>query len=165
MFREAVFSDLRKNMIFFLLLVSVFAANCRTANAPPENQNMREYVNKNGLTVKLPDNLTARENTDGFLIEPSDGSNKNVRVPVEIFVRLRKDSPGEFSEQKSIGGRKIKYRVEKTDGGSGGEQYDFQAVEAVDDGYISYQTAEQNKYSEPEFKTVWQIIENTSVKK
>lgn len=155
-------------MIFFLLLVTVFAANCRTANAPSENQNMREYVNKNGLTVKLPDNLTARENGDGFIIEPSDGSNKNVRFPVETFVKLSTGEsfrPEEFSLQKSIGNRNIKYRVEKTEGGSGGAEYNFNAVEKIDGGYISYQTAEQNKYSEPEFKTVWQIIENTSVKK
>ena len=168
MFKEAVFSDLRNNMVFLLLLFSVFALNCRTENALPANQNMREYTNKNGLTVKLPDHLAARENGDGFLVEPSDGSNKNIRFPVEIVVKLNRDGSnpsGEFPEQKSVGGKNVKYRIEKAEGGSGGAEYKLEAFEVVDGGYISYETTEQDKYSEPEFKTLWQIIENTSVKK
>ena len=168
MFREAAFSHVKKNLLFFLLLVSGLTANCRTAiDAPKANQTMREYKNENGLTVKLPENLTARPQSGGFVIEPSDGSNKNVRFPVEISVAFRRETPpsaNKFPKEKIVGGKTVNYNIEEAEGGSGGTEYFFKAFEPVNGGYIFYETAERGEYSEPGFNVIWQIIENTSVK-
>ena len=132
---------------------------------------MKEYVHKNGLTIKLPADFSAEETDEGFIVQPADGSNKSVRFPVEARVALLKDGkPTDGDEkrmqQKSVGNRTLKYRVEKLDGGSGGAEYDFFAYESVagSSGYISYRQREQSENSEPAFNLVWQIIENTRIK-
>lgn len=181
MFVEAAFSGARKVrkagktgktvknasfLLFLLVCVSFFAAGCPTSPTAVPNENMRETVHKNGLTVRLPEKFAAAEIGEGFRIEPADGSNKNVRYPVEATVTLEADPPaGEFPREKTDGGRSVKYRVEKQDGGSGGEEYSLTAIETVAGGYIVYRQREQSKTVEPNFDLTRTIIAGTSYKK
>lgn len=161
---EAVFSNLK---IVFLVLAALTITGCASAPQPKAQENMREYSAKNGLIVKLKPSFSANETENGFTVEPSDGSNRNVRFPVEIKISLVKGR--EFSadslKQKTVGDRKINYRVEKSEGGSGGESYAFTGFEKVSDGYIEYSQILQSETGEPDFKTLWEVIENTSVRK
>ncbi len=109
-----------------------------------------------------------KENENGFIVEPAGGSNQNVRFPIEIKTSLHKGKkfPTDDSlKRKGDGNRKISYRTEKDDGGSGGEIHSFTGFEKISDGYTQYSQTIQSKYSEPDFQTIWKTIENTSLKK
>lgn len=164
--RRAV--GVKKYAAFLLLSAAALAAGCaKTAVLPKENarKDMREYVHKNNLSITLPPEFSAAETNDGFAVEPVGESNKTVRYPVEAAVALHKGETapeGSRTRRKSIGNRRINYRVEKSevDSGSGGAEYEFSAYETVDGGYIFYVEREQSEDFEPKFDCVWQIIEH-----
>lgn len=168
MCRETAFSDVRKNMLILLCFVLGLAANCTTLpSQQTAEENMREYVHKNGLMVKLPEKYSAEESGEGFVVQPADGSNKNLRYPIEANVAFHKNGKmpkGEWTQQKNIGNRTIKYRIEKQEGGSGGAEYSFSAYESAGNGYIYYEQREQNEDVQPQFNICWTIIENTFLK-
>jgi len=164
MLSGAAFSSLR----CLFILLTFLSVGCATSAPPKAQVDMREYFHPNGLVIKLNDDLSATETENGFLVEPSDGSNRNVRFPIEIRVSLIKNKklPENASfKRKDVGNRKIDYSIEKTDGGSGGETYTFRAFEKTADGYLEFLQTSQSEYSEPDFQTVWKIIENTSPQK
>jgi hypothetical protein len=164
MLNEAMFSNLRNIFVIFLWAMTIA---CTVEPQQKAQTNMREYIHPNGLAVKLSNDFAAKEFENGFIVEPSDGSNKNVRMPVEIKISLLKNKqlPKDNSLQsKDFGNRKINYKITKDDGGSGGETYSFVGFENVSDGYVEYSQNLQSKYSEPDFQKVWEIIENTSLK-
>ncbi len=171
MFKEAryLLSLNKKKKMIWLLLLSALTMNCGVISNNQPKGNMSEHIHKNGLTVKLPENLSAKQSDNGFTIEPADGSNKNLRIPIEINIGLVADKSNGFpdeslSKNKTVATRNIKYQIQKDDGGSGGESYTFTGYETVANDYIKYSQMLQSKYDEPDFATLWQIIENTSIK-
>jgi hypothetical protein len=170
MFKEAKYLSRNKIKMIWLLLLSALAINCGVISNNQPKGNMSETIHKNGLTVKLPENLSAKQSDNGFTIEPSDGSNKNIRIPIEINIGLFADNNNIFADEslsknKTVATRNIKYQIQKDDGGSGGETYAFIGYETNAKGCIKYSQTLQSKYDEPDFATLWQVIENTSVKK
>ncbi len=139
--------------------------DCASTGSP---RKYREYNHPNGLVVRLNKDFSAKENENGFTVEPLDGSNENVRFPIEIKISLHKGKEFPIADslkRKDAGNRKISYQTEKDDGGSGGETYSFTGFEKISEGYIEYSQTVQSKYSEPDFQTIWETIENTSLKK
>ena len=165
---EAALLNLRKIKLLLLGFILAMAANCSTSPQAVPKENMREYVHKNGLTIKLPEKFSAEETGDGFIVEPADGSNRNVRYPIEAQVILKKGEippSWENAEEKTVGNRTIKYRINKQTGGSGGAEYNFNAHETIGNDVVYYSQAEQSKDAAPQFNLAWTIIENTSIKK
>jgi hypothetical protein len=168
MLREARYLSLNKKKMIWLLL-SALTLNCSVISNHQPKGNMSEYIHKNGLTVKLPENLSAKQSDTGFTIEPADDSNKNLRIPIEINIGLFTDKNNVFADEsltknKTVANRNIKYQIQKDDGGSGGETYTFVGYETTAKGFIKYSQMLQSKYDEPDFATLWQIIENTGIK-
>lgn len=167
MSREAAFSVKKNCLILLGFVLALAATGCSTSQPAATRENMREYVHKNGLTIKLPEKFSAEETGEGFVVQPADGSNRNVRYPIQAQVTLKKDEippSREYSEQKTIGNRTIKYQINKQEGGSGGAEYNFTAQEQIANDVIYYSQSEQSKDAPPEFKLCWTIIENTSLK-
>jgi hypothetical protein len=155
----------KRTRIFFLGVILLLVNNCSTSTH--FEGNLREYVHQNGLTIKLPEEYAAAKISDGFTVEPADESNKNRRDPIRATIHLR--GIGEIpaddnAEQKAIGNRTIKYRIEKKEGGSGGAEYNFSGYETIKGELISYAQSEQSESSPPRFDLIWLIIANTSVK-
>jgi len=168
MLSEAMFSNLRNIFTTWLCLLTFATIGCITAPQQKARENTREYIHPNGLVIELNKDFSAKENDNGFIVEPAGGSNQNVRFPVEIKISLHKGKEfpnDDLLKRKDAGNRKISYRTEKDNGGSGGEAYSFTGFEKISDGYIKYSQTIQSKYSEPDFQTIWETIENTSVKK
>jgi len=168
MLSEAMFSNLRNIFTIGLCLLTFAAIGCQTAPEQKVRESMHEYDHPNGLVVKLNKDFSARENADGFVVEPADDSNRNVRFPVEIKISLRQGKEFQNSDslkQKDVGNRRISYRTEKDDGGSGGETYSFTGFEKISGNYIEYSQAVQSKYSEPDFQAIWETIEKTYLKR
>ena len=124
MLSEAMFSNFRNVFTIRLCLLTFATIGCMTAPQQKAQENVREYIHTNGLAVKLNKDFSATVNNNGFIVEPADGSNQNVRFPIEIKISLHKvkEFPNVDSlKRKDVGNRKISYRTEKDDGGSGGE--------------------------------------------
>lgn len=153
-----------------LLLLLTLAMSCSSISDQQLKGASDEYVHKNNLTIRLPKDLVAKESGNGFIVELADGAGNKVRVPVEIQVGLFDDksnifTDGNLTKTKAVNDRNIKYQIDKDEGGSGGETFTFIGYETIDKGYIKYSQSTQSKYGEPDFSLLWQIIENTSVKK
>lgn len=156
-------TDKRVRLIIFGVILFL-ANNC--SMSPRSEENLRQYVHQNGLMIKLPEQYAATINDDGFTVEPADGSNKNRRYPIQAKISHRGlgETPvDDGSKQKTIGNRTIKYRIEKQEGGSGGEEYNFSADETLNGELISYNQSEQSEGSPPRFDLIWLIIANTSL--
>ena len=168
MFKEAMFSSVKNFFIIWLYASVLLIGGCTAGSEQAARENMREYTHPNGLTIKLNEDFSAKQIEKGFIIEPANGSNENVRRPVEIKISLHKDAEIPRSDsmmRKEVGNREINYQITKDDGGSGGEMYAFNGFEKVPGGYIEYSQTTQSEISEPDFQTIWKMIENTSWKR
>lgn len=161
-----------KNFLFKIafLLCGILIAACGNASKNTNNtpQNLKSMIHPNKLNIKIPENFSARQTENGFVIEPSGEENLNLRNPVLIYVSLSKENVLADSadvKTKNIGGKSVNYSLEKSDGGSGGETYSLQITEKTSLGYIQYGQALQSEFSEPDFETLWTIAENTSIEK
>jgi hypothetical protein len=61
--------------------------------------------------------------------------------------------------------RKIKYRINQNEGGSGGAEYNLTAHEQIGSSVVYYSQSEQSKDALPQFNLAWTIIENAALKK
>lgn len=157
------------------LLMIILIASCILLSAAcdfvKENEHSVMQITKqvqhpNGLAVGVPQGFTAQQTDNGFVIEPEGGSNSRVRRPVAVYVSLIRNAgaPQNLSFQtKSLAGKEIRYRIDKSEGGSGGETYTLEAHEIVPNGQIEYSQATQSEYEEPEFALSWSVIQATKL--
>ena len=92
-------------------------AGCVNAPEQMRRENLRDFIHPNGLIVKLNEDFAAKRIDNGFLVELADGSNKNMRYPVEIKIYLleaEKFPVDDSIKQKDFGDRKVSYQVGKT---------------------------------------------------
>lgn len=167
MFKEVMFLNHRKIFIIWLCSAVFATVGCITAPKQAAQENVRDFIHPNGLIVKLNEDFSAKEVDNGFIVEPTNVSNENVRFPVEIKISLHEEEEipaNDLMKQKDIANWKIIYQIEKDNDGSGGEMYSFGGYEKVSGGYIKYEQTIQSELSEPDFQTLWKIIENTRLK-
>ncbi len=157
-----------KNLLTIILVASCIlgfaACGFVNKNEPSVMQITNQVQHPDGLTVGVPQGFAAQQTDNGFVIEPEGGSNSRVRRPVAVYVSLKKNAgaPQDLSFQtKSLAGREIRYRIDKSEGGSGGETYTLEAYEVVPNGQIEYSQATQSEYEEPDFALSWSIIQAT----
>jgi hypothetical protein len=135
---------------------------------PPAESAARELEHPSGLVVGVPERFEAKRTEDGFVVEPSGNENVRVRYPVIASVSLLSASApeGEGSglETKSVGRKKVDYRVRRSGGGSGGEVYTLTVFERVAGGQIRYTQAMQSKGGEPGFALCWKLVGSTRYK-
>jgi hypothetical protein len=165
MFRPAASSG-KHSPLALLLAACALLCSCRAdvyEAPPPGLKIVKESQHANGLTVGVPEGFEARQTDDGFVVEPSGGKNREVRHPVVANVVLAEgDAPdGASSRTKSVGGREVRYRVTKGEGGSGGEVYALNVFERVPGGHVKYSQAMQSEMGEPDFALCWALVGST----
>lgn len=164
------YSGLRRRApaICFCVLLLALASACRAAGEDSSGkQNMKEVSHPNGLALRLPDSLAARQTADGFIIEPAGADNDARRYPMRASLSLRADGsepPGEWPLERRIGSRRLRYRIDKAGGGSGGVEYVFDGWEAVSGSYLFCRQREQSESGEPKFELCWQALEGASLR-
>ena len=146
------------------------------ANAPACTSHRENTVtvthSNNGLRLSLPESLavhgtsqplTATQTADGFHV--AVGADAVRRVAIEASVALRAETPpppGAWPNTLEIGDRHIHYRIDRSEGGSGGTQIDFHAWEACGGGHLHYTQGDVvEDPGEPEFALVWKVIAST----
>lgn len=134
---------------------------------------LSSMAHPNGLLLAMPDSIelgvmrkiAIEQTTTGFKVQPADQG--MVRYVTEATVERRDgDSApaGEWPEKRTIDGRTVHYRIDRSDGGSGGAEYNFQAWERVAVGYIFYRQYDQaEEPAPPRFDLIWSVIEGTGV--
>ncbi len=126
----------------------------------------KQVQHPNGLIVGVPQGFTAQQTDNGYIIEPEGSSNSRVRRPIAVYISLTKTASAlqdSSLQTKSVAGKEIRYHVDKSEGGSGGETYTLEAYEIVPNGQIEYSQATQSKYEEPDFALSWSIIQATKL--
>lgn len=164
MYRPVASSD-NIRPLALLLACTLLCAACAPAGGqnPPPLKIVKESQHANGLVVGLPEGFDARKTDDGFVVEPSGDTNREVRNPVAASVSLVKgDAPGGSSlKSKSVGGKEVRYRVAQSEGGSGGEVYILEVYERVEGGHVRYAQAAQSEMGEPDFALCWTLAGST----
>lgn len=165
MSRPVASSDKNRPLAPLLLACALLCAACAPAcgRNPPPLKIVKESQHANGLVVGLPEGFEARTTDDGFVVEPSGNANREVRNPVAAAVSLVKvDAPGGPSLQsKTVGEKEVRYRVTKSEGGSGGEVYTLEVYERVGGGHVRYTQAAQSEMGEPDFALCWTLVGST----
>lgn len=147
-----------------LLTCALLCAAC--AQAPPKTKIVKESRHANGLTVGVPEGFEAKPTEDGFVVEPSGNTNRQVRFPIGVYISFIKglgpqdDDVGTL-RSKSVGGRNVVYRVTKSEGGSGGALYTLSVHERAPGGHVEYTQAMQSEDGEPDFDLCWTLVGST----
>jgi hypothetical protein len=68
---------------------------------------------------------------------------------------------GVWPDQRSVAGRLIRYRIDRSPGGSGGTQFDLTAWEPCALGYVEYRQSDVAEVFEPDFALLLLVIEGT----
>ncbi len=165
-------ANLKLFAIALLLLVITSACATTAPNISKEQKmkdlfgqtelEIKETVHPNGLTLRLPEKLEIKQIPNGFLIEPP--SVRGLSYASVNLLSQQQSPAGDWSRQRQIGSRTIHYRIEETEGSTGGKEYKLQAWELYPKGIVIYQQSEQSKSAAPEHDFAWYIVENTSFK-
>jgi hypothetical protein len=163
MSKPAASSSKRSPLPLLLLACALFCPGCARVGSEgsPLMRIMKESQHANGLVVGVPEGFEARQTEAGFVVEPSGGKNLEVRRPVVASVSFDggAGAPEAPSLQtKSLGGKEVRYRVTKGEGGSGGETYTLNVFERVPGGQLKYSQAMQSEEGEPDFTLCWTLV-------
>ena len=125
----------------------------------------------NGLRLSLPASLpvggmaqpvAVAPTAAGFQVTLAGQSVRRVAIVASLALRGGPAPAGTWPEERDVGGRRIHYRIDRSEGGSGGTQVDFHAWEACAGGYLEYAQGDVVEWpSEPDFTLVWRVIAGT----
>jgi hypothetical protein len=125
----------------------------------------------NGLRLSLPESLPVRDlpqrvtiaqTTDGFRVTLGAETVRRVRIEANVALRPGAALAGAWPEERDAGGRRIHYRIDRAEGGSGGTQIDFHAWETCAEGHLEYAQGDVvEEPGEPDFSLVWRVIAGT----
>lgn len=109
------------------------------------------------------DRVVVQETGAGFHVFPASGRRR--RVSIEAWVELHPGAPapdGSWPETKRVGERSIRYRIDASEGGSGGTQYDLRAWEPCPGGYLLYRQGDLvEEPGRPNLDLAWMVIAGT----
>lgn len=126
---------------------------------------------RNGLSLSLPESLsldgaperpTVTETAAGFTFALGAGSRRRVKIEASVALRAEAEPPGSWPREREIKGRRIHYRIDRGEGGSGGTQTDFHAWEPCANGHLEYAQGDiVEEPGEPDFSLAWHVIVGT----
>jgi hypothetical protein len=140
----------------------LLTAACSDGTTPAGSIFLKSYRHPSGLVLEAPAMLAAEQTARGFIFSPANST--NLRSPTRIVAELRSGpSPqGDWPERRRIKDRTVNYRVDvDTDAGSGGDSHRLRGWEQRGNDYLWIEQEIQVEVPlEPDFSTVWQIVES-----
>jgi hypothetical protein len=116
---------------------------------------------ENGLIVKRPEKLTAEKTINGFAMTTTE----SVRSPLTIYIGVLPNGQQPDISQSWFGLFGYRYRVTEIEGGSigsGGAEYKFAAMQALQNCWLVLSATQQAEYGEPSFLEAWAVLDNAS---
>ena len=125
---------------------------------------MVTHHHPNGLTVDLPDDLSAVQSDDGFSIRPAGFESRRTYDETRIRLVGRGGLPqGDWPERRKVGDITYLYRLEPAGEGSGGEEWRLVAYADVGGRLILCVHYTQVKVAPPDFEPAWRILAGARV--
>jgi hypothetical protein len=125
----------------------------------------------NGLRLSLPESLpvagvpqrlTVTATDVGFQVTLGGEAVRRVAIEANVARRGGAAPPGVWPSEREVGDRRIHFRIDRAEGGSGGTQIDFHAWEACAGGHLEYAQGDLvEEPGEPDFSLVWSVIVGT----
>jgi hypothetical protein len=136
-------------------LVALAMQGCSMSSEPST-----DYSHSNGLYLKLPATLSVHRRSDGFVV--SRTASLQSRAPEQVFVALHQSASapiGEWLKTKNIAGRVFRYRLERNEGGSAGENHILIAWCSYADGYVQMTQVSQAEWpTAPNHTLAWIVM-------
>jgi hypothetical protein len=125
----------------------------------------------NGLRLSLPESLPldgapkrpmVTEGPAGFKVALGGESRRRVKIEASVGFRAATEPPGAWPSERNVNGRRIRYRIDRAEGGSGGTQVDLHSWEPCTNGHLAYAQGDVvEEPGEPDFTLVWSVIAGT----
>jgi hypothetical protein len=152
----------RQCVLWVVLCVTATACSSQVQRRvnPYADSKVKEVAHPNGLALRLPEELNVARNADGFSIAPPSSRGMS---EMTVSLKVSEQPPaGDWPRQRQIETRRVRYRIDRTEGGgSGGDSYQMTAWEEVSGKYIFYRQGDHAEFGEPTFDLFWMIVENT----
>jgi hypothetical protein len=152
------------------LALTMALAGSQACHEQPETMTTIAH-SRNGLTLSLPESLTldgaperltVTETAVGFKLALASGSRRRVRIEARVALHAGAEPRGSWPSERELNGRRIRYRVDRGEGGSGGTQIDFHAWEPCANGHLEYEQGDiVEEPGRPDFSLVWRVIAGT----
>jgi hypothetical protein len=113
---------------------------------------------ENGLIVNRPKGLVAQKTQTGFTMTDAASVRNPLTITIGIYP-LSKDANLAPSWFGLFGSR---YRVRKSEGGSGGEDYRLTATASLQECWLVISANQQAEFGEPNFLEAWAILDTAS---
>jgi hypothetical protein len=154
----------------YTISLAVVLAGAQACHEQPEPM-MTITHSSNGLRLSLPESLpldgaperlTVTESAAGFQVALGVESRRRVKVEASVAFRAAVPPPGAWPSERDVSGRRIRYRIDCAEGGSGGTQVDLHAWEPCNNGHLEYAQGDVvEEPGEPDFSLVWSVIAGT----
>lgn len=151
--------------LLFVIAVLLSQSCINTSNVV--NADDVQVRHPNGLTLIVPNDYEAKQTESGFKVEPKNNKNSGLRFLAIIYVNLSKDETipePQFIQSKTVGNQEIRYKIEKSESGSGGTEYDLTAYKKIGGKIIQFSQTAQSEHYEPNFAICWKIVEQARFK-
>ncbi len=146
-----------RSLLILVVLLAIAACD--------ENQNTgvtfdKEIKLDNGLTVARPKGFTEGLEADRIVLTETG----DLRSPRIISVSLSETAPLlDDPDTRDVKGEKVRYKVGEEGSGSGGTEYQLQAVRAVGPKFLVLTAFVQVEGRTPDFATAWAVMERARV--
>ncbi len=118
-----------------------------------------EVRHENGLSASRPAGFKEMKTPSGFVFTESG----DMRSPRTVRVDLSASEPQlTDTEKRSVGGIEVTYAVSELGSGSGGTEYELQAIKPSGGSWIVLKAIEQTEEAEPAFLAGWAVLEKAS---
>jgi hypothetical protein len=139
-----------KQSILSLLCVALSFCSAGMAAASGE-----PLAHANGLVIQPPAGFAPARTERGFHLEESG----SLRNPRRIDIELSSVSPAPGLARKRWGSEQMVYRIDQSEGGSGGTEYRLWAAKSSEPYWIVVTATVQHEGGAPAFTETWNLLE------
>jgi hypothetical protein len=143
----------------FLIVCCFFLAACQLETSTVKMAEVLRH--ENGLIVNRPEGYIAEKTETGFAMAQSEELRSPLTLHIDVFPNGKR--PNVAPSWFGLFG--FRYRVDKSEGGSGGAFYQLTAVHPLQQCWLVLSAQQQSENEPPSFLEAWAVLDNASVGK
>jgi hypothetical protein len=147
------------NQRWRLALAALFCLLAAACQLETSTVKMVEVLrHEKGLIINRPAGYVAQKTETGFAMAQSE----NVRSPLTFQIDVFPNGKQPNVAPSWFGFFGFRYRVDKTESGSGGETYELTAMHLLQHCWLVLSAQQQSENSQPTFLEAWAVLDNAS---